>query len=237
MRKVPGLTLLIALVAVIPASMTPTVDDGWIAAASAQSLTPAQKQHAREAALDVFMQRHPGIARDLRTNPNLVNNSKYLDSKPELKGFLDQYPVLRKELRVNPGGLIGSKHDGDRWRPGHHDSDWRWDRRREETARGCYDKYYKGRKHKGGKHAGGLPPGLQKQYERTGHLPPGLEKQVAERGSLPPGLQKQLEPVPGDFSRCVGPLPANTQLFKLGNDLVLMNERGGQVVDVFRNFY
>jgi len=167
MRKVFRLALLIALVTVLPASITPTASDGWIASASAQSLTPEQKQRAREARLDVFMQRHPGIARDLRNNPNLVNNSKYLDSKPELKGFLDQHPVLRKELHADPGVLIRGKHDGDRWRTEHRDSDWRWDRRREEIARGCYDKYYKGGKHKGGKHAGGLPPGLQKQYERT----------------------------------------------------------------------
>jgi hypothetical protein len=34
----------------------------------------------------------------------------------------------------------------------------------------------------------GLPPGLQRQWERRGTLPPGLER----RRELPPGLQRRL---------------------------------------------
>lgn len=85
--------------------------------------------------------------------------------------------------------------------------------------------------------AGSLPPGLEKHLERTGHLPPGLEKHLRRTGHLPPGLEKKLHPASAEVVRCFGPLPANTRLFTLGRDAVLLNERAGTIVDLLRNFY
>ncbi len=79
----------------------------------------------------------------------------------------------------------------------------------------------KGKKAKKGKgrgrgRGGGLPPGLQKQLERTGTLPPGLAKR-----ELPPGLQKKL-----------GDAPPGTERVIAGNDMVLLEKATGKILDV-----
>ncbi len=44
---------------------------------------------------DRFLDSHPGIARDLRQNPALVNDPNYLAQHPELAQFLQRHPGVR----------------------------------------------------------------------------------------------------------------------------------------------
>ncbi|MGH7949509.1 MAG: hypothetical protein ACREQF_09815 [Candidatus Binataceae bacterium] len=236
MRKGTIVALALLVAAALPVSL-PRVSignlrlDGWIAAAHAESPSASELRRRGVVVFDKFLDNHPQVAKDLARNPNLVNNPNYLKDHDEFREFLKGHPNLRESLRDNPDQWLRGVHNYDRWREHRGDRDYSkyFDSRREQQLRGCY-----ARTNYGGK---GLPPGLQKQYDKTGHLPPGLEKHVAEHGSLPPGLQKKIQPVDPMFASCAGPLPPNTRLFRNGNDLVLMNERAGQMVDMLRNFY
>ncbi len=48
---------------------------------------------------DAFLDNHPGIAKELQGNPNLVNDPNCLAQHPELKDFLEDHPGVRRELR------------------------------------------------------------------------------------------------------------------------------------------
>ena len=84
-------------------------------------------------------------------------------------------------------------------------------------------KFKKGKKFKQGKGAkgrggrgGGLPPGLAKQLQRNGTLPPGLAKKA-----LPPGLSGQLPP-----------LAPGTARYMVNNDVVLIQQATGLILDI-----
>ena len=78
---------------------------------------------------DWFEDRHPGIARDLRANPNLINDRIYIAHHPELRQFLRNHPGVRHEFRENPRAFLHrerryERHEGrEGWR---HE---RWERR------------------------------------------------------------------------------------------------------------
>jgi len=55
---------------------------------------------------DHFLNNHERIARDLRSNPNLVNDPAYIRSHPDLKEFLRTHHGVRDELRQNPGRFL-----------------------------------------------------------------------------------------------------------------------------------
>ena len=55
---------------------------------------------------DNFLDTHPAIRSDLRSNPALVKDSAYLSAHPELKQFLDTHPGVREEIRENPKGFM-----------------------------------------------------------------------------------------------------------------------------------
>ncbi len=55
---------------------------------------------------DGFLDSHPSIAKDLRSNPNLINDSNYLSQHPELQEFLNNHPGAREELKENPRAFL-----------------------------------------------------------------------------------------------------------------------------------
>jgi len=54
-----------------------------------------------------FLRDHPRIATDLRNNPNLVYNRRYLERHDELDRFLSRHPAVRREVADNPGRAFG----------------------------------------------------------------------------------------------------------------------------------
>jgi len=62
------------------------------------------------ATFDVFLDNHPDIARDLRREPRLANDRRYLTSHPDLNSFLDQNPSIRRELRENPSSFVRTEN-------------------------------------------------------------------------------------------------------------------------------
>lgn len=76
-----------------------------------------------------------------------------------------------------------------------------------------------------------LPPGLAKRDS----LPPGLARQIHQNGTLPHGLQKRLEPLPVDIDRRLPVLPPDVRRVVLGRDVLLVNDRTQQILDVVRD--
>jgi phage-related protein len=63
--------------------------------------------------LDNFMDSHPEIAEQLKKNPALVNDKKFVESHPALKGFLAADPGVREEMRENPNGFMAREQQFD----------------------------------------------------------------------------------------------------------------------------
>ena len=71
--------------------------------------------------MDQFLDDHKGIDKDLRANPSLVNNQKYLSRHKELQSFLNAHPQIRDQFTENPSffmnrenQLEGTNRDVDR---------------------------------------------------------------------------------------------------------------------------
>lgn len=54
------------------------------------------------ATMDQFLDKNPGIERELWRNPSLVNNAEYLEARPRLQAFLSQHPNVKEEIAENP---------------------------------------------------------------------------------------------------------------------------------------
>lgn len=66
-----------------------------------------------------------------------------------------------------------------------------------------------------------LPPGLQKQLQKTGRLPPGLEKR-----RMPSALKAKLPRYDGPYERTI-----------VGNDLILLDPKTGLILDVMQEIF
>jgi hypothetical protein len=64
--------------------------------------------------LDNFMDSHPEIAEQLRKNPSLVNDKKFVEGHPALKQFLAADPGVREEMRENPNAFMNREQRFDR---------------------------------------------------------------------------------------------------------------------------
>ena len=65
-----------------------------------------------------FLQDHARVSSDLRANPRLVVNRRYLDRHEELDDFLRGHPVVRREILDNPDRVFGRYYladERDRW--------------------------------------------------------------------------------------------------------------------------
>jgi hypothetical protein len=77
-----------------------------------------------------FMREHPKASTQIRENPQLVYDGKFLKSHPEVDHFLKGRPELRKEIARRPGQVFGWNDRND-YRYGRYDRDDRhfgwWD--------------------------------------------------------------------------------------------------------------
>jgi hypothetical protein len=69
------------------------------------------RDRSQVAQFDQFLDAHPEIAQDLRRNPDLVNDHKYVSAHPELRDFLKDNPQIRRELKDNPRAILSGDHD------------------------------------------------------------------------------------------------------------------------------
>jgi hypothetical protein len=62
-----------------------------------------------------FLQDHPKVSTELRMNPNLVNNKKYLDQHDDLEKFLKRHPAVKREILHHPSRVFGRYYRDDRY--------------------------------------------------------------------------------------------------------------------------
>jgi hypothetical protein len=56
--------------------------------------------------MDSFLDSHPEIAEQLRKDPNLVNDRRFVDGHPALRQYLADHPGVREEIRENPNAFM-----------------------------------------------------------------------------------------------------------------------------------
>lgn len=56
-----------------------------------------------------FLENHPKVATDLRNNPALANDRRWISRHDDLEAFLRDHPQIRRELRENPSRVMGSE--------------------------------------------------------------------------------------------------------------------------------
>lgn len=59
-----------------------------------------------------FLQSHPKVSAELRANPNLVNNKRYLDKHDDLAKFLKHHPDVKRALVNHPSRVFGDYYRG-----------------------------------------------------------------------------------------------------------------------------
>ena len=64
-----------------------------------------------------YMDSHPDVARELRNDPNLINNPNWLAQHPSTQQFLANHPGVSTQLRDDPGRFVNREErfqrDGD----------------------------------------------------------------------------------------------------------------------------
>ena len=66
------------------------------------------------AQFDQFLDKHPEIAEQLRKDPSLADNQKFLQTHPALQTFLQDQPDIRAQLRQHPEAFIRQEDAFDR---------------------------------------------------------------------------------------------------------------------------
>lgn len=64
------------------------------------------------ASFDAFLDSHPAIDRELRSNPSLISNTTWVQNHPQLQAYLSDHPRVRGEILENPSYFI---HREDRY--------------------------------------------------------------------------------------------------------------------------
>jgi hypothetical protein len=67
-----------------------------------------------------FLQNHPRVSAELRTNPNLVNSKRYLDKHDDLAVFMRHHPDVKRELVNHPSRVFGNYYRIKPARMSHH---------------------------------------------------------------------------------------------------------------------
>lgn len=71
-----------------------------------------QKEMKREVKeFDSFLDSHPEVAKELRQDPNKVNDESYVSQHPELNKWLKEHSNIREEIRENPSAFMNRENN------------------------------------------------------------------------------------------------------------------------------
>ena len=62
----------------------------------------------------LFLRDHPKVSTELRNNPRLANDKKYLDKHDDLEKFLKRHPSVRSEIVHHPSRVFGRYYSDER---------------------------------------------------------------------------------------------------------------------------
>ncbi len=71
---------------------------------SANGESKTMKRDVRE--FDHFLDKHPQVAQDLRSDPSKVSDTAFLNNHKELQRWLEKHPQVRDEIRENPSAFM-----------------------------------------------------------------------------------------------------------------------------------
>ncbi|MFZ3341529.1 MAG: hypothetical protein WA213_11640 [Terriglobales bacterium] len=89
------------------------------------------------AEMDHFLDQHPEIAEQLRRDPSLIDNGRFVTDHPALQDYLQMHPNVRKEFDGNPNAFMHAEERYDRPgydRPGDERGHYDYGITREELA-------------------------------------------------------------------------------------------------------
>ena len=55
---------------------------------------------------DHFLDKHPEVAEDLRSDPSKINDAAYVNNHKELQRWLEKHPEVREEIKENPSAFM-----------------------------------------------------------------------------------------------------------------------------------
>ena len=55
---------------------------------------------------DSFLDNHPKVAQELRSDPSKVNDTEYVSKHKDLQRWLEEHPQVRQEIRENPNAFM-----------------------------------------------------------------------------------------------------------------------------------
>jgi hypothetical protein len=64
---------------------------------------------------DSFLAQHPGMAKQLNADPNLIDNPKYLAQHPALQNYLNQHPGIANEWKDHPKAFADAARADERY--------------------------------------------------------------------------------------------------------------------------
>ena len=62
-----------------------------------------------------FLSDHPKVSTELRANPDLVSNKRYLDKHDDLDKFLKHHPSVKREILEHPRRVFGNYYRDDHY--------------------------------------------------------------------------------------------------------------------------
>ena len=79
------------------------------------------------ASMDRFLDGHPEIAEQIRKDPSLLTNKRFVDQHPALQTYLQQHPQVRQEVAENPNNFMQQEQRFDRQENNYGQSKGRFD--------------------------------------------------------------------------------------------------------------
>jgi hypothetical protein len=58
------------------------------------------------ASFDAFLDNHPDLDKELRSNPSLLSDKNWVQNHPDLQAYLNSHPAVRNEIAENPSYFI-----------------------------------------------------------------------------------------------------------------------------------
>lgn len=110
-------TLLTVALVATAAAQSPTAGQSPVIDQLAPSVTAAGDHditHRELNNFDRYLDDHPQISRELRNNPNLINDPNWLAQHPSTQQFLKNHPGVNEEIRENPTQYMNRENSFER---------------------------------------------------------------------------------------------------------------------------
>jgi hypothetical protein len=78
-----------------------------------------ERDHKGLNSVDTFAREHPKVADELKNNPKLIDDPKYLATHPGLDKYLSEHPEIRQEAQAHPDAFAKAAERNERYNKNH----------------------------------------------------------------------------------------------------------------------